>query len=80
MDLPSCRSAYPGDGVTDHDQLIQFLEYQQSQIDSLKAEVQKLSRPSSWAPPRGTLYDGGVYRHQCPVVECSTEALVSVKA
>lgn len=60
MDLPSCRTVYPGDGITDHDQLIRFLEYQQSQIDSLRAEVQKLKRPS-WAPPRGTLYDTGAH-------------------
>jgi hypothetical protein len=61
MDLPTCHSVYPGDGVTDHDQLIQFLEYQQSQIESLKAEIQKLKRPSSWAPPRGALYDAGAH-------------------
>ena len=61
MELPTRRSVYPGDGVTDHNQLIRFLEYQQSQIDSLKAELQKLKRPPSWAPPRGTLYDASAH-------------------
>jgi hypothetical protein len=41
-DMPTARSIYPGDFVTNHDELTQFLASQQKQIELLGTHVRKL--------------------------------------
>lgn len=43
------------------EKLVHLLRYQQSEIENLKAEVQKLKKPSGWALRQGTLYDSGAH-------------------
>jgi hypothetical protein len=43
-DLPTARSVYPGDFVTNHDELTQFLASQQKQIHLLEAHVHNLAQ------------------------------------
>jgi hypothetical protein len=41
-DMPRARSVYPGDSVTNHDELTQFLAFQQKQIVRLETHVRNL--------------------------------------
>jgi len=41
-DMPKARSVFPGDSVTNHDELMQFLVSQQKQIDLLETHVHNL--------------------------------------
>lgn len=43
MNLPTSRSVYAGESVTDHDELIRFLKFQQEQIEQLTAHVREIS-------------------------------------
>lgn len=43
-DMPTARSIYPGDFVTNHDELTQFLASQQKQIHLLEAHVHNLAQ------------------------------------
>jgi prefoldin subunit 5 len=63
MDLPGCRTVYSGDGITDHNQLIDFLLHQQSQIESLQSELKALRAALSSSGTRKSLYDAaGAHR------------------
>lgn len=42
MKLPKSKSSYPGDPVTDHDELMDFLRAQQEQINALGAAIEQL--------------------------------------
>jgi hypothetical protein len=42
MKLPKAQSVYPGDSVTDHDELVDFLQAQQDQINALGAAIEQL--------------------------------------
>ena len=44
MNLPTSQSAYPGDVVTNHDDLIKFLASQQKQINLLETHVRNLAQ------------------------------------
>lgn len=42
MKLPKAQSGYPGDPVTDHGELVDFLQAQQDQINALSAKLERL--------------------------------------
>lgn len=43
MELPTSRSIYPGDPVTDHSELVDFLQAQQDRINALSAKLERLT-------------------------------------
>ena len=56
----SCRTCYPGDGITDHNELIKVLCAMDARIQQLEAEVKSLKMPND-APPRPSLYDASAH-------------------